>query len=119
MSTFVLVRGARGLFGAWETQGNVRFAELGASRAEAPVLHSAPGEARERKHPALAVSPRGEALLLWTEGAVHGRGGALAWQVFDARGAALPGESGRCEDLPSASFGAAAALPDGTFVIVY
>jgi hypothetical protein len=49
-----------------------------------PQAVSGPG--RERKHPAVAVTARGEILLAWTEGTGWERGGALAWQVFDSSG---------------------------------
>jgi hypothetical protein len=70
------------------------------------------------KHPALAVNVRSEVLLAWTEGTAWQRGGALAWQVFDASGRPSA-ESGRIEEgIPTWSLPAAVARPDGGFLLV-
>jgi hypothetical protein len=79
---------------------------------------SPPGEARNRKHPRLAINNAGQVLLVWTVGTAWGRGGSLAWQVFEPDGRALE-ESGGRADLPAWSFGAAAARADGSFTVFY
>jgi hypothetical protein len=46
------------------------------------------------------------------------RGGALAWQVFDASGEPTA-DKGRRDDLPAWSFATTCARPDGNFVILH
>jgi hypothetical protein len=83
-----------------------------------PKLIAAPGGAKGRKHPRLAVNSRGETLLVWTEGTGWQRGGSIAWQVFDRNGAPID-DKGSAPGLPTWSFGAAATRADGTFTIFY
>lgn len=113
MSTGALVAPDKGpLWAAWETQGKVMLANITSSTQ--PVATT--GE--KAKHPALAVNPRGEVLLVWTEGTGWQRGGTVAWQVFDAAGKPL-GEKGTAPHLPVWSFAAAISKPDGSFVVLY
>jgi hypothetical protein len=109
--------GAR-VFAAWETAGQVYFgvvdpAGLGVS---SPV--GAPSPTANRKHPRIVANGRGEILLVWTEGTAWMRGGAVAWQIFDSNLRPV-GPTGRLAGVPVWSFAAAAARPDGTFVIFY
>jgi hypothetical protein len=80
---------------------------------------AAPGEARNRKYPALAVNARGEVLLAWTEGMGWNRGGELRWQIFGPDSRAIEGASGSAPGVPAWSLVAAAAIADGSFVLVY
>jgi len=116
MSTFALARGPRGVLGAFESSGQVRFTPLAGD--ERATL-DAPGDDRTRKHPSLAVAPDGSVLLAWTEGMGWSRGGALAWQLFDPAGAPVAGESGRRAGVPAWSLVQAVALPDGRFALLY
>ena len=59
-----------------------------------------PGRGTNRKFPAVAAGPDGLVLLAWTEGTSWGRGGVVAWQVYDATGEPVPGGGGRAGDLP-------------------
>ena len=79
---------------------------------------SAPGEARERKHPVIASNKRGETLLAWTEGMGWERGGSVAWQVFDKDGRPTA-EKGRAAGVPVWSLVAVFSCADGGFTIVY
>jgi len=121
MSTFALSGGRDGALGAWESEGQVRFARLRAEAptAAAPPACEAPGEARTRKHPSIACAPDGTVLLAWTEGMGWARGGAAAWQLFDASGAPLAGSAGRCDGVPPWSLVQAVALRDGSFLLFY
>ena len=73
---------------------------------------------RSRKHPRLAVNSRGAVLVVWTEGTSWGRGGSVAWQMFepDGRPTAIKGVQA---GLPTWSFAAVVARPDGGFRILY
>ncbi len=96
MSTMTLVQGPNGVTAAWDTDGQVYFTSIKPGTADFTKPHSAPGAGMERKHPALAVNARGEMILVWTEGTGWQKGGALAWQVFDAAGTPTE-EKGRVE----------------------
>jgi hypothetical protein len=97
MSTMALVEGPSGVVAAWETDGQVYFASLKPGTTSFTEPAAAPGAARERKHPALAVNTEAELILAWTEGTGWERGGALAWQVYDKSGKPSR-ERGRVED---------------------
>lgn len=117
MSSAAFGEGPPGVFAAWETDGQVSLAKLDANGA-GPERINAPGTAAGRKHPSVAINKDGQILLTWTEGTGWQRGGSLAWQVFDAQGKATP-IRGREPGIPAWSFAAAAARPDGQFVIVH
>jgi hypothetical protein len=101
--------------GAWETGGQVYWARLD-SGAGQPI--SAPGEAKGRKHPRVAVNQDGDVLLAWTEGTGWQKGGALAYQLYDRAGKPAM-ESAERPGIPVWSFAAVAARPDGAFSILY
>jgi len=90
------VEGPSGVVAAWETDGQIYFTSLKSGTDSFTKPQAAPGTGRERKHPALAVNARGEAIVVWTEGTGWERGGALVWQVFDQSGAATE-DSGRSD----------------------
>lgn len=118
MSMFSLAESRSDVLGAWETRDQVFFGSLNPDTMTSSRPVAAPG-ASGRKYPALAVNAQGDTLLAWAEGVGWERGGALAWQVYDAQG--LPtAEKGR---VPAGvavwSMPAAVARPDGTFLIVY
>lgn len=116
MSSMSFAENAGNTYAAWETGGQVLFGKV--SGEAVPKLIAAPGEAKGRKHPRLAVNSRGETLLVWTEGTGWQRGGSIAWQVFDRNGNRI-GDKGSAPGLPTWSFGAAATRADGTFTIFY
>ena len=114
MSSMELAQGDGEVVGVWETGEQVYFEKLTGSNA-GPV--SAPGGAKARKHPRVAISPNGEMLMIWTEGTGWQRGGSLAWQLFDGSGKPV-GDLGQVQGVPTWSFGAVVARTDG-FVIIY
>lgn len=119
MSSEALVEGPNGVYAAWETQGQVKFArvEPGSVKHAPPV--AAPGPGKDRKHPALAVNAAGETLLAWTEGTGWNRGGALAWQLYDRNGKPT-GEKGRVEGgIPAWGLATAVSSPTGGFTILH
>lgn len=118
MSSMAFAEGPGGVVGAWETQGQVYFANLDSDRPEQSPPVAVPGEARGRKHPAVAVNRRGELILVWTEGTAWGRGGSVAWQVFRPDGTPTS-ERGTQSGVPPWSFAATAADAAGDFTIYY
>jgi hypothetical protein len=115
MSTFALLGEGSGWIGAWETEGQVWIARLGAD----PVKSVKPsGEPANRKHPTIAVGK--EAILLaWCEGTGWEKGGDLAWQVY-SRDLIPLGAPGRLPGgIPKWSFPAAWAEADGSFTLVH
>ena len=78
----------------------------------------APQPNGRRKHPVLAANAKGEILFAWTEGMGWSRGGAVAWQLYDADGKPT-GVHGRSQGVPTWSLVAACTRPDGSFVILY
>lgn len=119
MASESLVEGPDGVWGAWETEGQVRFARVDGSARKLGTHVSAPGPAAGRKHPFLAVNPAGEVLLVWDEGTGWQRGGALAWQLYDRTGKPLA-EKGRAEGaIPVWGLATAVPLPGGRFLVIH
>ena len=116
VATTTLGTGPNGTLVAWETEGQVQFADI--ARLDAPV--SPPGEAKfRRKNPAVAVNTRGDTLLAWGDGPGWQSGGSLHWQLF-GRGGRPNGEEGSgIAPIPASSVPSVVAWPDGSFVIVY
>ena len=115
VSTTTLAAAPGGLTVAWETQGQVYFADAGRLDAS----RSPPGEARfRRKNPAVAVDSRGRTLLAWGDGPGFSFGGSLHWQVFDADGRAAGEPGGGAETIIEGST-VAAVVQDGRFLVIY
>jgi hypothetical protein len=116
MSTFAVAEGDGATVAAWETAGQVYWTRVDGAGTGRPI--AAPGSASGRKHPSIARNARGATLLAWTEGMGWGRGGTLAWQIFDKAGVPV-GDAGHADGVPAWSLVAADAKPDGTFDIIY
>jgi hypothetical protein len=118
MSSEAFAEGNGTILAAWETQGQVKFARLQPGSAKLGSYVSAPGSGGTRKHPVVALNQRGDTLFAWTEGTGWNRGGSLVWQVYDPAG--KPVEQGRLDGgIPVWGLAAAAAKPDGTFLLVH
>ncbi len=116
MSSASLAGTDTGAWAAWETAGRVylaRFSETDWNPKARPV-----GPMNGAKHPRLATNAHGETLLVWTEGTGWQRGGALAWQLFDAKGEPTA-RQGKRDGVPAWSYATAYARPSGDFVILY
>ncbi len=100
----------------WETKGRVYVAFEQDGKMSKP--QTVPGKKTPFKHPATATNNRGETMVVWTEGTGWNKGGAIAWQQYDATGKPI-GSVGRQEDLPIWGLVAVAALKDGRFLILY
>ncbi len=115
VSTTTLTAGPGGPTVAWETEGQVYFADV--DRLDA--ARSPPGRARfRRKNPVVAVDSRGDTLLAWGDGPGFSFGGSLHWQVFDSTGRPL-GEPGGGPDMILAGSVAAAVVQDDRFLVIY
>ena len=77
-----------------------------------------PGSGKGRKHPALAVNRRGETIVVWTEGTGWQRGGALAWQVYDADGQPAADKGFIPHAIPVWGLATVVARTDGGFLII-
>jgi hypothetical protein len=119
MSSEAFAQGPLGrVVGAWETKGQVYFADIDPKTGKPSAPVAAPGAAHGRKHPALAVNARGQTILVWTDGMGWNKGGSLAWQVYD-KGGKPTAERGHAAGVPVWSLVAAFVGPDGRFAIVY
>jgi hypothetical protein len=98
--------------------GNVFYGVVipGTARIAQPI--TAPSDATGRKYPVVTGNRRGETLLAWAEGMKWGKGGSVAWQVFDRNGTPV-GEMGHADGVPAWSVVAAFTRPDGGFTVVY
>ncbi len=116
MSTVSLASGNGRVLLSWETQEQVYFAPIDIRSGAIGKPVAAPGEGRNRKHPAIAINQRGEILLAWTEGTGWKKGGSLAWQVFDDAGQPLSNKA-TSPDIPAWNFATAVSLKNGFLVI--
>ena len=115
VSTTNLFAGPAGLTAAWETQGQVYFADV--HRLDA--VRSPPGQARfRRKNPAVAVDSQGDTLLAWGDGPGFSFGGSLHWQLFDGAGRPV-GEPGGGAGTIIGGSTLAAVVQDGRFLVIF
>ncbi len=115
MSSAFLSETRAGVVAAAETHERVFYVRVDSrtGQVSAPVSPEVKG-----KHPVAVANAEGEVLLVWAEGTGWGKGGAVAWQLYDAADQPLS-EKGRSEGIPIWSLAAAVAKPDGHFLIVY
>ena len=115
MSSAFLSETKSGVLAAAETHGKVFFIRVDAKtgKVSSPVSPDANG-----KHPVAVGNAAGEVLLAWTEGTSWGKGGAVAWQIYDSSGNPTS-EKGRADGVLAWSLVAAVTKSDGRFLIVY
>jgi hypothetical protein len=118
MSSAAFTEGPGRVWTAWQSHAQVYYAPIDPESLELGDKVPAPLTGENRKYPVLASNYKSEVILAWTEGISWGKGGRLAWQVFDKNGQAV-GEQGRAGDVPVWSFAAVFARPDGRFTGVY
>ena len=115
VSTTDVALGSDGATVAWETEGQVYFADVD----QLDVLVSPTETARfRRKNPALAVNARGNTLLAWGDGPGFRSGGTLHWQVFDAAGRPAGERGSGAEPIPSGSV-PAVVVQDDRFLVIF
>lgn len=117
MSSATLTQAKYGAIAAWETDGQVYYAQVNPRTLAVSEPIRPPGETA-RKHPVAVSNGKGETLLVWTEGTAWAKGGAIAWQVHSADGKPTS-DKGRSEGLASWSLATACATPSGDFLVFY
>ena len=119
MSTHELGPRADGMAAMWEKEGQVYLESILPGQLESARDVVPSGSTGNRKHPTFAsgTSKSSPVLIAWTEGTGWEKGGSLAWECLDSSGAQML--SGRIDGVPVWSFGAAAAVRDGSFVLFY
>lgn len=118
MSSEAFVHVGNQTWGAWETDGQIFFADITPDEAYSIRAIPVDGIAHQRKHPVMAANDYGQVLIVWTEGTGWNRGGNLAWQLVDSSGREL-GVSGSEQGIPVWSFAATYLGPGGSFVVLY
>ena len=101
---------------AWETNAKIFLARVHPETLKLSGVTS-PETQASCQHPVAASDARGEVLLAWTEGTGWEKGGAAAWQLYDAEGRTL--EKGRANGVPAWGLVAAVPRADGGFLIFY
>ena len=116
VSTTTLSVSLRGTRVAWETQGQVYFADV--TQLNAAV--SPQGVARHRrKNPAIATNTQGETLLAWGDGPGLRAGGRLNWQLFNADARPSRAHGSDLGTIPSGSMPTVVAKLDGSFFVIF
>lgn len=118
MSSAWLSSGKGGTLAAWETAGQVYFVSADSKTLVVSKPMTPPGSAK-RKHPVAVANAAGEVLLAWTEGTGWQRGGAVAWQLFDATGKPTDVKGREAGGVPVWGLVAAVAQADGSFVVFH
>jgi hypothetical protein len=108
MTTAALVPDGNSILSAWITEYQVQLRGWTAPTEGGKVMQN---------HPRLIRNTAGETLLLWTEGAMWGKGGESVARTFDPKGD--PTGSPLRQSLPLWSHAAGAALADGRFAVIY
>jgi hypothetical protein len=118
MSSEAFAEGPRGVYAAWDNEGQVYFSHLESLRGANDPVIAAPGKSGNRRHPGLAFNKKGEMILVWTEGTGWQRGGSLHWQVYDKN--FTPRDAGRRPGaIPVWGLPAVVAEADGRFTIFH
>jgi hypothetical protein len=114
MSSSFLSESSGEILAASETHGRVFFVrlDLATGKVSKPVSPDA-----KAKHPVAIGNSRGEVLLVWAEDTSWGKGGAIAWQLYDRDGQPIS-KRGREEGLKAWSLPTAFVDPDGTFTVI-
>jgi hypothetical protein len=118
MSSEAFAEGPDGVLAAWETDGQVYYARIDPATGKVSAPVAAPGAGKNRRFPAVVPEARGLILLAWSEGVQWGKGGAVAWQVFDRENRPTA-VRGRAEGVPVWSLVTAFTRPAGGFSVVY
>ncbi|MBE7496143.1 MAG: hypothetical protein HS117_14465 [Verrucomicrobiaceae bacterium] len=112
MSSASLLPASPSLRAAWENDGRIILAQLGASATSGQKIGP-----KNAKHPALALNTRQQLLIASVIGSGWNKAGTLHWDLLDQAGrVSSSGDGGK---LPLWSFPAAYACPDGSFVILH
>ena len=120
MSSATLHTKSDGTLASWETEHQVKFAQVDGLLPRSQPRVSAPNmNEQTRKHPVLCSNSKGQVILAWTEGTGWQKGGSVAWQVFDNQGNAVAGGAGQASGLPVWGLVAVFSGPNDEFTVVY
>lgn len=114
MSSASFAQESGDVYAAWETNQQVAWTRVGSGQVVLP-----PGDGVNRKYPSIAVNDKKQVLLAWAEETAWNKGGVVVWQLFDADGKPVPGQSFRATGLPTWSMPAAFWRRDGGFAVLY
>jgi hypothetical protein len=84
-----------------------------------PTLVGEPFKETRQKNPAMAINAKGDRLVVWAEAISHTKGGRLNMRLVDAGGVEQPTTLAEPINLRNFSFPAAAALADGSFLVLH
>jgi hypothetical protein len=118
MSSAALVQSGDDVFAGWESEKQVFFGRIDHRTHKIDGVTAAPGVGKNRKYPTVAVNRNGEALFAWTDNMSWGKGGTVAWQLYD-RDFHVGALNGHADGVPAWSLVAAIARPDGSFAVIY
>lgn len=100
----------------FETEG--RIIEMALPDGERRAV-AAPFTETRQKNPAVAVNEDGLRLIVWAEAISHTRGGRLNMRLLNEQGIVAGFQFEDQIRIPDFSFPATAALPNGTFLVLY
>lgn len=106
------------VLGAWKNEDQVYYAALNVGDKARLQPVSPPSAGNNPKYPVIVANIKGDTLFAWTEGTAWGKGGSLAWQVFDKNGKPIS-ERQSAEGVPAWSLITAYPRADGSFTLIY
>ncbi len=119
MSSSSMTESGTAVQAAWETQGQVYYADFRPAKGMIDSPIAAPdGGSGPRKHPVVVANASQQTLFAWTEGTGWNKGGSLAWQVYSPDGKPTA-QRGRQDGVPVWGLLTAFARPNGSFVLLY
>lgn len=117
MSTSDLAAAPHGVLATWETKEQIYWSLFNLAHVGKLSVQPVPGPGGSRKHPSIACNGNGDVLVAWAEGTGWNRGGSVAWQLYDSKGA--PTASGKADGLATWSEPAVFSTPEGGFAVSY
>ena len=101
----------------FETMG--RVVQMSFVESTRPSRVGEPFTETRQKNPAVAFNQQGDRLIAWGESLSHSRGGRLNLRIYTAGGVETDFRLAEQVQIANFSFPAAAALPDGNFLVLH
>tara|TARA_B100000989_G_scaffold281437_1_gene245661 strand:- start:203 stop:658 length:456 start_codon:yes stop_codon:yes gene_type:complete len=101
----------------FETMG--RVVQMSFVESTRPSRVGEPFTETRQKNPAVAFNQQGDRLIAWGESLSHSRGGRLNLRIYTAGGVETDLRLAEQVQIANFSFPAAAALPDGNFLVLH